>query len=123
MSRILIVEDSEAMRETFVSVLGAAGYETMVAADGLAALDILGRGEAFDAVLTDIIMPGMDGIETIMEIQALRPGLPIVAVSGGSARTDKAKGLETARALGAAATLEKPFTALQLLKAVASVLP
>ena len=77
---------------------------------------------AFDAIITDIIMPEMDGIQAIMEIQTLQPNARIIAISGGSARMQKAQGLETARRLGAVAVLEKPFEVDTLLSAVDAAL-
>ena len=113
MSRILIVEDTPLMRESLVDVLTASGHEVTTADNGLQAVELIAGGAAFD-----IIMPEMDGIQAILEIQTMQPDARIIAISGGSARMEKAQGLETARRLGAVAVLEKPFEVDTLLAAV-----
>lgn len=122
MSRILIVEDTPLMRDSLVDVLTAHGYEVSTAENGLRAVEAIAAGGIFDLIVTDIIMPEMDGIQAIMEIQTLQPQARIIAISGGSARLDKARGLETAQRLGAAAILEKPFEVDTLLRAIDAAL-
>jgi len=122
MSRILIVEDTRLMRDSLVDVLGSAGHDVATADDGAQALDLFTAGERFDVIITDIIMPEMDGIQAILEIQTVQPDARIIAISGGSARLDKSLGLETAKRLGAVAVLEKPFEIDTLLAAVAKAL-
>lgn len=122
MSRILIVEDTPLMRESLVDVLTATGHEVTTADNGLQAVEMIAGGAGFDVIITDIIMPEMDGIQAIMEIQTLQPEACIIAISGGSARMEKGQGLETARRLGAVAVLEKPFEVDTLLAAVDAAL-
>lgn len=122
MSRILIVEDTRLMQESLVDVLTATGHDVVTADNGSHALDKVSNDGDFDLIITDIIMPEMDGIQAILEIQAVKPDMRIIAISGGSARLDKGQGLETATRLGAAAVLEKPFEVDALLSAVARVL-
>ena len=122
MGRILIVEDTPLMRDSLVDVLSAAGHDVATAANGAEALEIVADGSAFDVIVTDIIMPEMDGIQTIIEIQSMQPGARIIAISGGSARMEKTQGLDTARRLGAVAVLEKPFEVDTLLTAIESAL-
>lgn len=122
MSRILVVEDTRLMRDSLVDALASAGHEVVAADTGAQAVAQIAAGADFDLIVTDIIMPEMDGIQTIMEIQGLRPQARIVAISGGSVRLDKASGLETARRLGALAVLEKPFELDTLLAAVNAAL-
>ncbi|CAA7625220.1 response regulator [Magnetospirillum sp. UT-4] len=119
MSRILIVEDTRLMRDSLVDVLSASGHQVTTAEHGAQAVEMIAAGAQFDVIITDIIMPEMDGIETILEIQTMQPDARIIAISGGSARLEKAQGLETARRLGAVAVLEKPFEIDTLLDAVA----
>lgn len=109
MSRILIVEDTRLMRDSLVDVLTASGHEVTTADNGLQAVEMIAGGATFDVIITDIIMPEMDGIQAILEIQTMQPDARIIAISGGSARMEKAQGLDTARRLGAVAVLEKPF--------------
>jgi CheY-like chemotaxis protein len=118
MSRILIVEDTQLMRESLVDVLSAAGHEIVTADNGLIAVEYVAAGRQFDIIVTDIIMPEMDGIQTILELQTMLPEARIIAISGGSARLDKSQGLETASRLGAVAVLEKPFEVDALLGAI-----
>ncbi|EPY01895.1 response regulator transcription factor [Magnetospirillum fulvum] len=120
MSRILIVEDTKLMRDSLVDVLSAAGHEIVTADNGLLAVEQVAGGSQFDIIVTDIIMPEMDGIQTILELQTMLPEARIIAISGGSARMDKAQGLETASRLGAVAVLEKPFEVDALLDAIES---
>jgi len=120
MSRILIVEDTKLMRDSLVDVLSAAGHEIVTADNGLLAVELVAEGSCFDIIVTDIIMPEMDGIQTILELQTMLPEARIIAISGGSARMDKAQGLETASRLGAIAVLEKPFEVDALLGAIES---
>jgi len=122
MSRILIVEDTRLMRESLVDVLTSVGHEVVTADDGAKAVDLVAEGGSFDLIVTDIIMPEMDGIQAILEIQTLQPEAKIIAISGGSARLEKAQGLETARRLGAVAILEKPFEVDTLLAAIEAAL-
>lgn len=118
MGRILIVEDTRLMRDSLVDVLTAVGHQVATATNGLEAVEMVAGGENFRVIITDIIMPEMDGIQTILELQSLLPDASIIAISGGSARMEKAQGLETAKRLGAVAVIEKPFEVDKLLAAV-----
>jgi CheY-like chemotaxis protein len=118
MSRILIVEDTRLMRDSLVDVLTELDHQVVTAENGAEAVDMIAAGEVFDLIITDIIMPEMDGIEAIMEVQTMSPETPIIAISGGSARLEKAAGLDTAKRLGAVAVLEKPFEIDSLLAAI-----
>jgi CheY-like chemotaxis protein len=122
MSRILIVEDTRLMRDSLVDVLTAAGHDATTAGNGLEAVELVATGARFDVIVTDIIMPEMDGIQAILELQTMQPDARIVAISGGSARMEKAQGLETARRLGAVAVLEKPFEVDALLATIDAAL-
>ncbi|MGE5505330.1 MAG: response regulator transcription factor [Actinomycetota bacterium] len=122
MSRILIVEDTRLMRDSLVDVLCAAGHDVTTAGNGLEAVELVAGGARFDLIVTDIIMPEMDGIQAILELQTMQPDARIVAISGGSARMEKAQGLETARRLGAVAVLEKPFEVDTLLATIDTAL-
>jgi len=80
---VLVVEDDKGVRSTVRRILRAAGYDVVVAASADAAFDLFGqlRG-AFDAVITDVQMPGMNGVELAVSLRKLRPDLPIVLMSG-----------------------------------------
>ncbi len=119
MRKILIVDDNEAFRSSVGAVLRREGYDVHFAAEGAAALTLY-RKHPFDLVITDLIMPGKEGLETIMELHRLEPALKIIAMSGGG-RMDANDYLPMAKDLGAAETLEKPFTSAELLRAVSNV--
>ncbi len=82
MTKILIIDDNDAVRSTMSRILTLAGYETVLAADGNEGLARM-RAEAPDLIITDIIMPEKEGIETIRQVLAERPKAKIMAVSGG----------------------------------------
>lgn len=120
MSHILIVDDNAAMLMIEREVLRRAGHTIVTAGDGNQALEAVEK-EKFDLVITDIIMPGKEGIETIMELRQRHPGLKIIAMSGGG-RVGPGNYLDLAKRLGASATLAKPFTEAELFAAVNTVL-
>lgn len=116
MARILIVDDDELARFTLREILEEVGHEVSEAASGDACLEMQKR-TPFDVVVTDIIMPGREGIETVMELKRAYPDLRVIAISGGG-RTHNMSYLDFARRFGADATLAKPFTGEELLAAV-----
>ncbi|MFN6193669.1 MAG: response regulator, partial [Planctomycetota bacterium] len=116
---ILLVDDESIVRDVFVRLLAAIGYDAEVAADGAAALAILrDPGKSVDLVITDLHMPGMDGMQLIQEIRRLQPDLPVVLASGFADKADPAA-IDT---LGFVAQLDKPFGMEALTKALASAL-
>jgi len=107
MRKILIIDDNTAVRSTMARILELAGYETITAGDGNEGI-IRMRQENPDLIITDIIMPEKEGIETIRQILNERPSAKIMAVSGGG-RHANMDFLDAARKLGAIDVLEKPF--------------
>jgi len=107
MPKILIIDDEEGLRRMLVQMLERCGYEVVEAGNGRDGLERL-RGGRFDLVVTDLIMPEQEGLETIMSIRQEFPGMKIVAMSGG-ARMSGFDFLPAARGLGAVAALKKPF--------------
>lgn len=101
-------------------LLEYAGHTVVTATDGFKALAAVEAGN-FDLVITDIIMPGKEGIEIIMELRRRHPLLKIIAMSGGG-RVGAISYLELAEKLGALHTLEKPFNQAVLIEAVDTVL-
>ncbi len=117
---ILLVDDEAALRDLFKRVLEIDHHEVTTAADGNAALAAI-RDKMFDLVITDLVMPDKEGIETIMDMKRLQPDLRIIAISGGG-RGSAGDYLAMAAQLGAARTLEKPFSNQALLESVREVL-
>ncbi len=120
MSRILVVDDDALVREAVVLALRDAKHTVLEAGDGQQALDILGR-ESVDLVISDILMPEIDGIGLILAIRKQHPSLRVLCISGGD-RAGFMDYLPMAAKLGAHMVLAKPFTPKQLLAAVGGVL-
>jgi CheY-like chemotaxis protein len=121
-ARILLVEDDEAVREILRKALVSAGHAVEEASNGDVALAAY-RREAADVVITDLVMPDKDGLETIMVLRRIDPAVKIIAMSGGGRTLGSGQlYLETARSIGALQILAKPFTGSALLLAVTEVL-
>ena len=122
MATILLVEDDDAVRDVLRKTLEAAGHEVEGAANGDLGLAAY-RRQARDLVITDLVMPEKNGLETIMELRRLNPAVKIIAISGGGRTLGLGQlYLESAQALGAGQILAKPFSAAALLSAVTEVL-
>jgi DNA-binding response OmpR family regulator len=119
-ARILVVDDDRGIREMLRQFLEKVKYEVLVASDGKEALQLL-KDQPADLMITDIVMPEKEGLETIMECRRLSPGIKIIAISGGRKIGEKDY-LNVARALGAEKTLLKPFGLKGLLDAVQELL-
>jgi DNA-binding response OmpR family regulator len=107
--RILIIDDDLAVRDTLIVILEERGYEVITAVNGQQGLAVF-RREQPDLLVTDIVMPVKEGLQTIREIREERPDMKIIAISGGS-RTERHDFLEIARQLGAWDVIVKPFDA------------
>lgn len=120
MAHILLVDDDELARFAMREALTRAGHDVTEAANGELGLSAQASTD-FDVIITDIIMPEVEGIEFIMKIREKSPNIPMIAVSGGG-RISETDYLETARDLGANAILAKPFSEDQLIEKVAECL-
>jgi len=121
MAKILILEDDRSLRKAFRGILESAGHEVLEAEDGEAGLRLF-RETPADLVITDLIMPKKEGIETILELRdKYSDSLKIIAMSGGGLG-DPEKYLRTAKTLGADLALVKPISRKVLLDAVDDVL-
>lgn len=116
MSAILVIDDDASVREVVSEMLRLEGYEVTIAENGEEAISRLAR-QRFELVITDLIMPEKEGIETIAEIRRNDDSIPIIAISGGG-RLGPGDYLETARYIGADATLAKPFARQELLTTI-----
>ncbi len=121
MARILIIDDDDQVRKIIKLTLISAGFEVMEAQDGKIAMKIFRENPEPDLVITDLIMPEKEGIETIIEIRRDFPDVPIIAISGGG-RIDPNDYLYLAEKLGAQKTLEKPFSRKEIVDAVNELL-
>ena len=119
-SSILVVDDHQDICAFMQAALESAGYEVRTAAEGAQALALLRESPA-DVVITDLFMPGKEGMETIAQCKTEFPQTRIIAISAGG-RSGRRDFLSAAALIGADATLHKPFVADQLLKAVRAVL-
>jgi len=117
---ILVVDDDTVMRTMIVMLLESAGYSAVGIGGALGASEIM-KLEPFDLIVTDVVMPKMDGLEFIQEVRRKWPALPIIAISGGGDHLAGAYCLKTASSLGATAVLAKPFENQQFLTLVAEV--
>lgn len=120
MAKILVLDDNPDLVKVMAAVLNHAGHVTLTAVNGREALRVIGDSQ-IDVVLTDLIMPEMDGIEVIMALRQRFPTLKIIAMSGGG-RLSATDLLSVASRLGASHTLSKPVSSPELLAAIQTVL-
>jgi two-component system cell cycle response regulator CpdR len=119
MARILLAEDDDSMRDFLAKALSRAGHEVEAVADGEEGLDVLGETPGqFELLLTDIVMPGVDGIELARRAAEVDPGLKIMFITGFAAVALNAG----ASAPKDAKVLSKPFHLRDLVDEVAKVM-
>ncbi len=105
MNRVLVVDDDVQIQKDLSEIITGCGYEVSVAGTGVEALEIMGGEDAFDLVITDLMMPGMDGMELLTEIKKRSKDLPVVMITA-FATIDSAV---TAMQKGASDYIAKPF--------------
>jgi len=120
MARILIVDDEPALRESLAVALHKAGHGVTSVGDGQAALEAAEK-LPFEVVITDLIMPNVDGLEAIKRFRKTSEHVRIIAMSGGG-RTRQFDVLDYARQFGADEAIAKPFRIAELLGLVRKVL-
>ena len=120
MTRILVVDDEDQTRELLRELLTEGGYEVIEAADGSIAMTLV-RLKPPDLIITDLIMPNQEGLETISEIRKNHPTLGIIAISGGG-RIGPESYLAIAERLGASRTFSKPLDVHRMMAAVRELL-
>ncbi len=118
MAHILLIDDDELLRDTVLQMLMLDRHRVTEAAGGEQGLKLFGSGGGFDLVITDILMPDMDGARVIGALRQRRPAMPILAISGGRRVLTPQFNLETASLAGATHQLAKPFSRQQLQAAV-----
>lgn len=117
MKRILVIDDESSIRKVVAMMLQKEGHEVVTASNGIEGMSEFHRSRP-DIVITDISMPGMDGIEFLRVLQKENVELPVVVMSGN---TTGKQFLKTASLLGAASTLEKPFSRTELVQIIRSI--
>ena len=119
MARVLIADDEDSMRSLVARAIGMDGHETVTAADGAEALDILNSDErGFDLLLTDIKMPIMDGIALALAVARDFPDLVILLMTGFADQRERASGLKAI----VHDVVTKPFSVADIRSAVAGAL-
>lgn len=118
MARILVVEDISAVREFVRRALTYEGHEVTVAHDGLQGLELLAERGPFDLLLTDIVMPGLDGIALALKVAKEHPGTRILLMTGYASERQRAHNLEAL----IHRVVPKPFTLDEICRVVEEVL-
>jgi two-component system response regulator CpxR len=116
MARILVIDDEQVVRDSLQKILRREGHEVLTAADGIEGLS-LWREHGAAVVILDIHMPRSDGIETLVQLRAMHPSVPVIVISGGD-QTRTLGLLGDAKLLGATRTLAKPFSLSELTTAL-----
>jgi CheY-like chemotaxis protein len=121
MARVLLVDDSTVVLQIVRAVLREAGHEVHEAADGKRGLAEFRRTSP-DLVISDVVMPEMDGFELLWAIRAEAPTTPLILMSGGSRSLQMDDLLRAAKVFGAWQVIPKPFSKEELLRVVQSAL-
>ncbi|MDX2224493.1 MAG: response regulator [Rhodospirillaceae bacterium] len=116
MARILVIDDDPLVAATFKIMLAKQNHEPVAAGSCHLALQKLSL-DRFDMAFCDMIMPDVEGLETINRIRKIDPTMPIIAMSGGG-RTGKLDFLQIAKKAGANDILRKPFSAIALTQVI-----
>lgn len=120
MARILIIDDEPAVVQTLSRYLERFGFEVLTALNGSEGID-LHREDPADLVITDILMPGKEGFETIRELKHASPDLKIIAISGGG-RNEPHTYLRFAQSFGADRAFSKPVDMTVLMSSIRDLL-
>ena len=119
MKKILVIDDERTVRTVLQRMLEQESFEVMTAVNGLEGIE-LHANNSFDIIITDLFMPGMDGIETIVNLKKEYPDSKIIAMTGVIGRFHR-DFLKSAHLLGANKTLIKPFSKEKLIECVNSL--
>jgi CheY-like chemotaxis protein len=118
--KILLIEDMKGVRESLEVILSIDGYSVDVAENGSKGLD-KARSGTYDLIITDILMPELDGTEVIMQLQSAGNTTPIIAISAGGQGVSASQALTLAKEK-ATAILEKPFSKADLLEKIKQII-
>ncbi|MCX7354775.1 MAG: response regulator [Alphaproteobacteria bacterium] len=126
MAKILLIDDDDLVRQVITRQLERAGHAVSAAAHGGKGVEAF-ETQTFDIVITDILMPEKEGLETIQTLRRLAPAIPIIAMTGGpvSAQLSGKIGVDylgIAEQLGTTKTIRKPFRGAQMLAVIAACL-
>jgi DNA-binding response OmpR family regulator len=121
MNKVLLIDDDDQLRAALAEGLREAGFEVLTASDGAQGLR-LQREHRANAVVTDLFMPGQEGMETLHRLRSAYPTLKIIAISGGIAQGGKSDFLPVAGTIGADHCLRKPFRTAELVAALRQLL-
>ncbi len=117
MAHIMVVEDDVQFRQMLLDMLQQDGHQVVQAGNGIEAMKTLAASR-LDLIITDILMPGMDGVEFIMELSRQDNVTPMIAMSGGRRSITAEFNLDSAVLLGVKSTLVKPFSRSDLRSAI-----
>lgn len=109
MAHILLIDDDELLRDTVLQMLQRLDHRVTEAGSGEDGLKLFGAGVGIDLVITDMLMPGIDGARVIVELRRRSPAVPVIAISGGRRMLSPEFNLKTASLTGATCELAKPF--------------
>lgn len=121
MAKILLVDDDDQFRTMLEQMLNLDSHQVTVATNGEMALDLL-KIKIPDLIITDILMPKLDGIDFILQLNRMELKIPIIAISGGRRSISAEFNLKSATLLGVKAILAKPFIREDLRKAITKAL-
>jgi DNA-binding response OmpR family regulator len=118
---VLLVEDESLLREGVQEILETHGYTVIGAADGVEALEWLSQVPV-TLVISDLVMPNMNGVDFIKRVRENYPNLPIIVASGSTGSVVKRLGIDSIQVPGATASIRKPFKGTELVAMVQQVL-
>jgi len=122
MSKILVIDDDIRIRRLMNRILSAAGHSIIEANDGREGINFA-QSHQPSLIITDILMPGMEGMETLLEIRKIMPQMKVLVVSGSAGTADvQVNYLSMAENLGADAVLAKPFLPNELVEIVTKLI-
>lgn len=114
MAKILVIDDQEPIRSLLRAVLEGAGHEVLEASNGRPGLELY-RERSADLIITDVVMPEMNGLELLLELTRTFLNVKVIAISGG---LESEGTLHVAKLLGARQTFQKPLDMEEILSAV-----